>query len=209
MIKIDPALSGHSSLHSTTLHSLFRPQTLQSSTAAGSVYMLSSNKRLCGGSFPTQGNWRCLKHQAACLWALSCEIKEINIGFELRDGADQRQQSLTGQIGSDGPARSEYKGSAGFTVMWSSLTSDRAWEGTSDLEKGCDKWMKVEVGKFLNWCDLSSEKSWFMLTGFLYKGFVGAHSHRNVQSQAYLNKQRCPGNKLVVIKNAFNTKPSG
>lgn len=48
-----------------------------------------------------------------------------------------------------------------------------------------------------------------MLTGFLYKGFVGAHSHRNVQSQAYLNKQRCPGNKLVVTKNAFNTKPSG
>lgn len=49
--------------------------------------------------------------------SLSCEIKEINIGFELRDGADQRQQSLTGQIGSDGPARSEYKESAGFTEM--------------------------------------------------------------------------------------------
>ena len=49
--------------------------------------------------------------------SLSCEIEEINIGFELRDGADQRQQSLTGQIGSDGLAGSKYKGSAGFTAM--------------------------------------------------------------------------------------------
>lgn len=32
----------------------------------------------------------------------SCDLEEINIGFELQDGADWRQRSLTGQTGSDG-----------------------------------------------------------------------------------------------------------
>lgn len=49
--------------------------------------------------------------------SLSFKVEEINVGFELQDGADWRQQSLTGQIGSDGLARSKYKGSAGFTAM--------------------------------------------------------------------------------------------
>lgn len=39
--------------------------------------------------------------------SLSCEVEEINVGFELQDGVDWKQWSLTGQIGSDGLARSK------------------------------------------------------------------------------------------------------
>lgn len=85
--------------------------------------MSSGNKHLCTCAFspiPTLGNWSGIvpctsglssRHKDELL-SLSWKVEEINGGFELEYGPDCRQQSLTGQIGSDSLVNSKYKGYA-------------------------------------------------------------------------------------------------